>query len=206
MKAIAIFFFILLVSTVGCARQYAEQTDDLHREQEVSRNLLDENAVLREVNDNLRRQVVVLSENLSRTQAILDKCGSACPANESKSTDLPSPIVRIPLSDVLIMENKVIIDIPDVQHGIVSASKSMDPFLDENTVVLEITPKNAAEIHLGDIIIYKYGGERVIHRVVSIGHDDDGWFAITKGDNNLKEDPEKVRFEQVAGIVVGIIY
>ena len=38
------------------------------------------------------------------------------------------------------------------------------------------------------------------------GFDNEGWYAITKGDNNVVEDNWKVRFEQIEGIVIGIIY
>jgi signal peptidase I len=46
----------------------------------------------------------------------------------------------------------------------------------------------------------------VIHRIVEVGKDNQGVYFVTKGDNNLYKDPEKVRFEQVKGVVVGIIY
>jgi uncharacterized protein (UPF0248 family) len=46
----------------------------------------------------------------------------------------------------------------------------------------------------------------IIHRVVKIGQDSEGWYAILKGDNLSQEDPEKVRFDQVQRVVVAIIY
>ena len=80
----------------------------------------------------------------------------------------------------------------------------MEPVLNKNSISLEIEPL-IYEIDVGDIISYKHEGLIIIHRVVSIG-DDGEWFAITKGDNNLEIDPYKVRFENVKGLVVGILY
>ena len=45
-----------------------------------------------------------------------------------------------------------------------------------------------------------------VHRVIKIGNDKDGIYFTTKGDNFWQEDPDKVRFSQVEGIVVGILY
>lgn len=45
-----------------------------------------------------------------------------------------------------------------------------------------------------------------VHRVVDIGNDNTGIYFTTKGDNYYKEDPDKVRFSQIEGIVVGILY
>ena len=70
---------------------------------------------------------------------------------------------------------------------------------------MQIVPKNNADVHTGDIISYETSQGTIIHRVVELGYDGD-WYAITKGDNNQQNDPEKVRFSQVKKIVVGVIY
>lgn len=44
-----------------------------------------------------------------------------------------------------------------------------------------------------------------MHRVVEIGEDEQGWFAITKGDNNEEVDPGKRRFQDIKRITVGVI-
>ena len=46
----------------------------------------------------------------------------------------------------------------------------------------------------------------IIHRVIETGYDEQGWFAVTKGDNLKEKDPEKVRFNQIVGLVVGVLY
>ena len=84
----------------------------------------------------------------------------------------------------------------------------MDPLIDEGTTTIEITPKYASEIKVGDIIAYDMEGYdyAFVHRVIKIGNDKDGIYFTTKGDNFWQEDPDKVRFSQVEGIVVGILY
>ncbi len=58
------------------------------------------------------------------------------------------------------------------------------------------------------IIAYNVNNDELafVHRVVEIGNDANGLYFVTKGDNFFKEDPDKVRFSQVEGIIVGILY
>ena len=42
--------------------------------------------------------------------------------------------------------------------------------------------------------------------ITKLGEDEEGWFAVTKGDNSKKEDTEKVRFGQVKYVIAGILY
>ena len=69
-----------------------------------------------------------------------------------------------------------------------------------------VLAEQAAYRELGDIIIFEHKNTRIIHRIVKIGWDTGGWYAHTKGDSNPAEDPFKVRFKDVKGVVVGIIY
>ncbi len=85
-------------------------------------------------------------------------------------------------------------------------TNSMDPLIDETSNSLEIKPQTPEEIRAGDIISYAFRENLIIHRVISTGHDETGWYAVVKGDNNPEPDPEKVRFEQIRGVVVGILY
>lgn len=87
-----------------------------------------------------------------------------------------------------------------------SNTNSMDPILDETANSLEIKPKKPENIQVGDIISYVFKENYIVHRVVYSGYDDLGWYALVKGDNNPEPDPEKVRFEQIRGVVVGILY
>lgn len=81
-------------------------------------------------------------------------------------------------------------------------------WLDKGANVIEITPKSTADIHPGDIVAYQseFAEGIILHRVISIGIDDEEWYAMMKGDNNPNPDPRIVRFEQIQRVVVGIIY
>ncbi|MFH0868315.1 MAG: signal peptidase I [Candidatus Woesearchaeota archaeon] len=126
------------------------------------------------------------------------------PTGEEKA----SPVDRIEDSDVNVNSNSVRIDIRNAKWRKYIDSNSMDPLIDEGTTTIEIKPKDANEIKIGDIIAYDVDGYdyAFVHRVVGIKNDRDGVYFVTKGDNYYKEDPDKVRFSQVEGIVVGILY
>jgi len=120
----------------------------------------------------------------------------------------PSPVDRIQDSDVNVFSNSVRIDIKNAKWRSFIDSNSMDPLIDKGTTTIEIKPKYASDINIGDIIAYEVDGYdyAFVHRVVDIGKDENGVYFTTKGDNFYKEDPNKVRFKDVEGIVVGILY
>ena len=120
----------------------------------------------------------------------------------------PSPADRIMDSDVNVYSSKVIIDIENSKSRKFIDSNSMDPLIDEGATTIEIKPKNAGEIKVGDIIAYDVDGYdyAFVHRVIEIENDEKGAYFITKGDNYWKEDPDKIRFSDIEGIVVGILY
>tara|TARA_Y100000310_G_scaffold94955_1_gene92777 strand:+ start:14202 stop:14864 length:663 start_codon:yes stop_codon:yes gene_type:complete len=119
-----------------------------------------------------------------------------------------SPTNRIKDDDVSVFSNSVRIDIKNSKSRKFIDSNSMDPLIDEGTTTIEVKPKSASEIKVGDIIAYEVDGYdyAFVHRVIKIGKDKDEVYFITKGDNYHKEDPDKVRFEDIEGIVVGILY
>ena len=119
-----------------------------------------------------------------------------------------SPSDHVKESQISIQDSKVIIDVPGARWAAFTDTNSMDPFLDEEANSIEIAPSSPHDIRPGDIIAYRSGitGDLIVHRVISRGVDDQGVFYIVKGDNNPNQDPEKVRFSQVEGILIGIIY
>jgi hypothetical protein len=185
----------------------------VHEHRQLARALADEQVTttvlqqevmdLLTVNQLLRAHVISLHENLSGSAILRDACLRTLAPLQANHTAPPS---RIAAKDVRIANDAVVIRISDVIPGIVGPTRSMVPVLDNNTMVLEITPSAPGAIAVGDIIIYALDDDRIIHRVISTGTDADGWYAIVKGDNNPREDPLRVRFSQVRGLVVGIIY
>lgn len=122
--------------------------------------------------------------------------------------ELASPFDRVRDDQVLVYDDYVILDIQNTEWAIFTDTNSMDPVIDQGAAAIEIIPLSADELHVGDIVSYKseFAEGIIIHRVVEIGEDDDGWYARFKGDNNANIDPGKVRFDQVQRIVIAIIY
>jgi len=127
--------------------------------------------------------------------------------SSGRSLERPSPGDHIKESQIKVFNDRVELDIENAIWSKFKDTNSMDPFLDEGANGIEIIPSNEEEIQVGDIISYEsIEGGIVIHRVIGVSEDEEGIYFITKGDNNPVQDPEKVRFEQVKGILVGIIY
>lgn len=141
--------------------------------------------------------------NLSKTTSRLETVYAACLLRIPE--DVEAPQIRTS-EDVLVSKQAAIVRVADLIPGIIGPTNSMYPLLSANTTVLEKKPISEEELYIGDIIIYEYRDTRIIHRIFDVGFDDEGWYAITKGDNNPHTDPEPVRFEQVRGLLVGIIY
>ncbi len=95
------------------------------------------------------------------------------------------------------------------EWAILANTNSMDPLFDEDSHLLQISigPNDVPNLKVGDILSYQSSyGFVIVHRIIEIGNDNDGWYAITKGDNNPTADPEKVRADAVRRVTVGIIY
>ena len=122
--------------------------------------------------------------------------------------DISSPADHIEESAIEVYSDKVILNIANPQWARFTDTNSMDPVLDQGSNAIEIIPQSPDAIHVGDIISYEnaISGGTIIHRVSEIGYDDNGWFAVTKGDNNPTADPMKVRFDDIQRLVVAIVY
>lgn len=143
--------------------------------------------------------------------AVFDKLGHGITgfAVKEKEANALFPQDRITESQIRAGEEAVVVRIANATVGrLESTTNSMAPLLDANTTVIMIRPNNAGEVKKGDIIAYysEEAGGLVAHRVIGVGSDELGWFAVTKGDSSLEEDPKRVRFGQVRYVVVGILY
>ena len=125
-----------------------------------------------------------------------------------KAPDRLSPGNHIGEDQIHVYNDKVVIDVSGASWASFADTNSMEPFFDERSNSIETKPASADDIDPGDIISYRshITGDLIVHRVLSKGVDDSGVFFIVKGDNNNTQDPEKVRFDQVNGVLVGIIY
>lgn len=120
--------------------------------------------------------------------------------------EMPAPFDHIKKEQIVITGNKIIIQNKNINWAEYTGSGSMNPILTSTANGIEIKPRDVNSIHVGDIISYYYNNELIVHRVVKIGVDDEGWYAITKADNLQKEDPIKIRFNQINGVLIGVIY
>ena len=124
------------------------------------------------------------------------------------ATEIASPGDWISSDQIQLSKNRITIYLDSPKLAKFIDTNSMDPIIDKNTNTIEIIPNNPEQLQTGDIISYKSSIYNiiVIHRIVDIKEDADGIYFITKGDNNPIADKEKVRFEQIKGVVVGVIY
>ncbi len=125
-----------------------------------------------------------------------------------KSPERASPSDHVKESQIRVYDNKVVIDADGATWASFTDTNSMDPFFDDTANSIEIKPKSPDEVNPGDIISYRSGltDGLVVHRVVSKGVDEQGIYYIVKGDNNPTQDPEKVRFDKIHGVMIAIIY
>ncbi|MCX8194251.1 MAG: hypothetical protein N3G19_02735 [Candidatus Pacearchaeota archaeon] len=119
--------------------------------------------------------------------------------------DKPSPANWIQENKIMIYPDKVVIFVTNATLSRYSNTKSMDPVLDFTSNGIEIKPRSPEDIHVGDIISYEKGSDLIVHRVIEIGTDEQGWFCITKGDNALQNDG-KVRFKEIKYVTIAIVY
>jgi hypothetical protein len=120
--------------------------------------------------------------------------------------ELFSPSDWIKEEQIKVYQDKVVLEIDNPLWATFTNTNSMDPFIDESSHAIEISPESADSINVGDVISYNSKIGVVIHRVIDKGKDEQGIYYIVKGDNNNFKDPFKVRFSDVVGVVVAVIY
>lgn len=119
-----------------------------------------------------------------------------------------TPADRVAEEEIRASSDAVLIRLPNATIGAINETNSMGGLLGNGSSAIMIKPKSAEDLHQGDIVAYHSdeAAGLVAHRIARIGEDEQGWFAITKGDSSKTKDPGKVRFEQVRYIVVGVLY
>lgn len=117
----------------------------------------------------------------------------------------PSPQSRLHLSQLQFYDNRLVIASPGILLSSYAPTGSMLPTLDSGMKGLNIRPLSRDDIQVGDIITFNRGNISITHRVISKGHDRDGWYSITRGDNNIFSDG-KIRFPDISAVQIGVIY
>jgi len=128
------------------------------------------------------------------------------PRNILGGGELHSPSDWLKEQPIQVYKNRVVLQVEDASWARFTDTNSMDPFIDAEANAIEILPDDADLINVGDVISYTSAYGVIIHRVVEKGVDEEGIYFIVKGDNNASEDPLKVRFEDIKGVVVAVVY
>ncbi len=121
---------------------------------------------------------------------------------------MKTPSDRVSEDRIHVFSDRIVLDIQNASWSVFTPTRSMEPLISEKANGIELKPRTPSELKIGDIISYKsrFTSGLVIHRITDVGYDENGWYAIVKGDNNPEQDPGKVRFDQVNGVLIGIIY
>lgn len=122
--------------------------------------------------------------------------------------DISSPSNHIEESQIHVYKDRIVIDIDDAQWAKFTDTNSMDPVLDKEANSIELKPESPNDVSIGDIISYRsdYTDGLVVHRIIEKEEDEEGIYFTAKGDNNPSEDPGKIRFDQIEGVLVAVIY
>ena len=150
--------------------------------------------------------IIVLLILIFLSITVISLTDKQIPFNFFSAQELSSPSDWIKEEQIKVFKDKVILDIPGATWAKFTDTNSMDPFIDEDANAIEIAPANADEIQIGDVISYQTSYGILIHRVIKKGEDEQGFYYYVKGDNNSIRDPFKVRFEDVQGVVVAVVY
>jgi len=124
------------------------------------------------------------------------------------SNEVKSPSDWVKEEQIKMSDSNVNLIIKNATWAKFTDTNSMDPVIDSESHALKLIPTSPKQLNPGDIISFKSSkfNSVIIHRIVEKGKDNKGIYYITKGDNNKYPDSQKVRFSQITGVVVGIIY
>ena len=119
-----------------------------------------------------------------------------------------APSDKINRSQMSIINNTLMIkNLPnETWISSIAGTGSMRPTMHKDHHTIQTNPRSPDNIKVGDIITYRKNESLVIHRVIGVGIDDEGWYAILKGDGNEVEDKLKVRFGMVESKTIMLIY
>lgn len=122
------------------------------------------------------------------------------------STNIRGSQDWIKQNQIHVYGDKVVIDINASNWATYQDTHSMQPTFNSDSNGIEIMPTNENELKIGDIVCYRLNNDSIVHRIVMIGTDKEGKYFLLKGDNVPLPDPQKVRFNQICGVTVIVVY
>jgi len=191
-------FVSVLPSKMPELGEYKKQINSTLSDKEFVEELISQNIAF-------RTRIDELESGLANQGLLLNYLNSRLNMSLEVETN---PFRKISREDIRVYNDRVVLYVNKAFTAGFSDSKSMYPFINQEVYALEIPPDNVSELKVGDVIGYesKTFNTTIIHRIIEIREDEAGWYAITKGDNNPASDPDQVRFEDVKGLLVGLIY
>ena len=124
---------------------------------------------------------------------------------EQDNESMNAPYDFVSEDMILAYPDRIVLEIEDYTLNRYAPTGSMLPVLDAGTNGISIKPQSEDELHVGDIITFRQGDDLIVHRIVEKGIDEDGYFFVTKGDNNTITDG-KIRFPEIDSVLVALIY
>jgi len=122
-----------------------------------------------------------------------------------RKKEIVAPHDFIPEESIVAYPNQVVLKIENYSINKYAPTGSMIPVLDKGANGISIKPNSEDDLHIGDIITFRENNELIVHRIIEKGIDENGIYFITKGDNNNVSDG-KIRFSQIEGVLVALIY
>ncbi len=170
--------------------------------EEEQLSLIDQNLQLKGNIEFYQEEMVGLIEQINKRPNLDDLL------TETLNGGFNSPQDRIDDGQVQVMNNRVVLNVNNVNKWYVLDTNSMVPIMDEGATLLTTEPISDEGIGIGDIIFFNSHSSEttIVHRVIDISSDSGGKYFITKGDSNPNEDAIKVRYSDIVGILIGIIY
>jgi len=107
--------------------------------------------------------------------------------------------------NILIYEDRVVIEIEGAKLSTYDSTGSMLPTLGSGMNGISVVPESGEQIEVGDIISFRRGGQLIVHRVIEKSLDEEGEYFITKGDSSPVADG-KIRFDEIERVLIGLIY
>lgn len=157
-------------------------------------------------NKSIIQNLTLENEILIKKKTLLENTIEEYKKSINQKQQILGPIVRVNESELSVYGNKVTVNVSSAHIARIADTGSMLPTLVGGAHTIEMIPESLDSLRAGDIISFKSVDGLILHRIKIVGMDELGWYAITKGDNNLNADPNKVRFSDIKGIVVGVIY
>jgi hypothetical protein len=210
-RAFFVFISLLCIVIVSAAAIYT-----LFQYKEMESTYQTEIRVIEDVKNELFQRVVDLEKGLYECRLDYNQLNTSynddythvlpLDPDSMMLQDIDSPQDFIDEKDIKIYRDRVTFYVQNAFISRYASTKSMDPVLDEGANGVAIRPKTSSGIQKGDIVSYMNDDKRMVHRIIETGFDERGWYAVLKGDNEIIYDESRIRFEDIEGVLVAIIY